>query len=125
MADTDNLKGTSWWAGSDEYGPWTQAPAVRVLAEYPSESFAHLVLVETDEPNPRQFVFGIGWPEALPEPGRPLSARVFHPPEHWDGHSPLNLGALPFHSEAIVAARPEDAPRISAEALERRRKGWF
>ncbi len=114
-----------WWAGSDEWGPWTSAPAVRVLAELPSHQFERLVLVETVADWPERFLFGLSHPARGPAPGSPVSALVFEPePEGWDGVQPLNLSDLRYCGEAVLAASPDEAPKISVQERERRRKGW-
>jgi hypothetical protein len=116
--------GETWWAGSDEWGPWTEAPAVRVLDELPSDQFERLALVETEGAFPEQFLFGISNAARSPSPGSPIGALVFAPPEHWDGREPLNLRNLIYQGEATVCATADEAPRLSDEARERRRKGW-
>jgi hypothetical protein len=113
-----------WWAGSDEWGPWTSAPAVRALAELPSNQFERLLLIETVTNPPERFLFGIAGPAPGPAPGSPVGAIVFSEPQGWDGEQPLNLADLRYRGEAVVAATPEEAPRLSEEDRERRRKGW-
>jgi hypothetical protein len=120
VSDTGEL----WWAGSDEWGPWTRAPAVKVLGELPTDQFERLLLVETVDDFPRRFLFGIAYPALRPTPGTPIGAIVFAPPEHWDGRELLNMSNLIYRGEATVCASQDEAPRLSDEEREKRRKGW-
>lgn len=116
--------GEVWWAGSDEWGPWTEAPAVRVIGELPTDQFQRLLEVETVGDFPERFLFGIANTAGRPAPGSPIGAIVFATPEDWDGRQPLNLGNLAYRGEATVAASRDEVPRLSDEAREKRRKGW-
>lgn len=113
-----------WWAGSDEWGPWTSAPAVRVLAELPSDQFARLLLVETVTDWPARFLFGLAHPGGEPTLGSPVGVLVFSEPEGWQGDKPLNIPDLHYRGEAVLTASPEEAPRLSEDERRRRRKGW-
>jgi len=116
--------GELWWAGSDEWEPWTTAPPIRVIGRLPSDDFEHLLVVETANEYPRRFLFGIGQSDARPEPGSPIAAVVFQAPDQPDPRTPLNLRDLKYQGEVVVSARQEEAPRLSDEERERRRKGW-
>jgi hypothetical protein len=113
-----------WWAGSDEWEPWTTAPPIRVIGRLPSDDFEQLLLVETANEHPERFLFGIGQKDARPTPGSPIAAVVFEVPSHPDPREPLNLRDLRYRGEVVVSARAEEAPRLSDEDRERRRKGW-
>jgi hypothetical protein len=113
--------GDVWWAGSDEWEPWTTPQPVRVVGRLPSDDFAQLLLVET--PNER-FLFGIGQNETRPTPGSPIAAVVFQAPSQPDPREPLNLRDLNYRGDVVVCAGQEEAPRLSDEDRERRRKGW-
>lgn len=115
-----------WWAGSDEWEPWTSAPPVRVIGRLPSDDFQQLLIVETADENAERFLFGTGiGEEALPpSPGISIAAVVFKAPSESDAVGPVNLRELKYCGEVLVCARQHDAPRLSDEDRDRRRKGW-
>jgi hypothetical protein len=117
----------TWWAGSDEWGPWTERPAIRVLGTLPTSDFATLLRVETVADWPEQFLFGVSGLVDPSEPGARVPVMVFGPEVvgSWDGRRPLRRRDLRYRGEAVVSARAEDVPGVGAEERERRRKGWW
>ena len=122
MPSHDLTENQCLWAGSDEWEPWTEAPRIRLLHAVPSDTFYELWLVEALLEPPRQFLIGFGEP-VTENLGFPRAARAFRVPDDWSG-GPLNLADLGYAGDVIIAANREDAPVLSPERQEKRRKGW-
>lgn len=114
---------TDFWLGSTEWQRWWDGAAARRLASVPSDGSQSLALIELEDSG-EHVLLGRHAP-AEPEPGRPVEVRVYRTPEGWDERGPLREGDLRLQSEAVLYARREELPVVSAEVRERRRRGWF
>ncbi len=117
--------GEVYWAGSDEWAPWTSRPAVRVIEKVPSSS-GRLLRVEALTEPPEEFLFDVPFYTELVRSGGPVGALVFksEPRLPWDGTRPLTRNDLEYQGEAVLSRRREELPFVPPEVQERRRKGW-
>ena len=111
-----------FWIGSTEWGRWWDAEPATVVRTVPTDGARELTLAALDRTG-EHVLLGRHVPVPL-EGGRAVGVVVYHPPDGWDGRSPLSEADLRFASEPELYARHEDAPVVSAEYRERVRRGW-